>query len=155
FLMRLGELPFYILSCVIVFAWSRRLFGAAAACLSLALYVTLSSVTAHAGLATTDIAYTATLMLALYAGVRWPADPTWKKSLGLGVSLALMIGSKFSGLVHWPAAMLLILLTQAAWDRRQGLRPWVLTLNHIKWGMLVTAPVTLAGLALIYRFDLT
>ncbi|NBX03308.1 MAG: hypothetical protein EBR02_04475 [Alphaproteobacteria bacterium] len=107
-LARLGVLPFYILSCLLIYRWSRELFGESAAVLSLALYVTLPVMSGHAGLATTDMPYAAMLVAGIMMTLRWLKNPVRRETILLGVALALMVGSKYSALVHWPVAMLSI-----------------------------------------------
>jgi len=147
-LQRIGILPFYILSCLLVFLWSRKLFGGAAALWSLALYVSMPTVTAHGALATTDMGYTSMLMLALMAGVVWLDIPDSKRSLALGISLGLMIGSKFSGLVHWPIAMSLIFLARCLGNDRK------MPIKRMFLSAVIILPALALTLALIYRFSL-
>lgn len=152
-LSRLGSLPYYILSCTLVFLWARKLFGEGAAVWSLGVYVTLSTVSAHAMLATTDMGYTAMFLWALYMSVLWLEDPSRRRSAWLGVSLAMMVGTKFSGLLHWPLAFLGLLLLQLAGNWRAG--RWISPLGkgHFLHGALVTAPVFAFVLWAVYRFD--
>lgn len=95
-LMRLGVLPFFLLLCWVVWWWTRRLFGEEAALAALALTTLLPPVLAHASVATTDMALTATLLVTLYAFSRWLDEPTRTRSLILGVAGALAVLSKFS-----------------------------------------------------------
>lgn len=154
-LARLGALPFYLLSCIIVYHWSRRLYGDVPAILSLALYVWLSTVTAHGSLATTDMAYTAVFMWALFCGIAWLHNPDAKRSLLLGAALGIMVGTKFSGLVQWPAAMALILIAQSAHNYRMAQPVIPIRSTHLFHTFVYSLPVMIAALALIYRFDIT
>lgn len=147
-LTRLGTLPYYVFSCVLVFLWARRLFGEGPALWSLGAYVTLSSVTAHAGLATTDMGYTAMLLWAMYAWVLWMEEATMKRSLWLGVSLGLMVGTKFSGLLHWPLGVAAVMLAQMA-----GKRVFPLGREHFKYGAMIAAPCAVFVLWLVYLCD--
>jgi hypothetical protein len=158
-MMRLGTLPFYVISCLVVFIWSRSLFGADAALWSLALYVSLATVSAHAGLATTDMCYAAMFVWAMFMGVQWLQLPSQKTGVWLGVSLGLAVGAKFSVLVQWPAAMLLIVAAQLGanlYRRRRGevVAVWPLRMAHAL-PMVIAAPMAFMVLALIYRFDLS
>lgn len=152
-LARMGTLLFYVLSCALVFIWSKKLYGELAALWSLALYVTISSITAHGGLATTDMTYTAVLLWALMMSIQWFKTPTPRQSALTGFSVGTMVGTKFSALAHWPAAMGLILLVKMIADYRAE-RPWLpVTKLHIINGLLYTVPMVALALALIYRFD--
>jgi hypothetical protein len=116
-LARLGTLPFFLVAMLVVFAWAGRLGGPVAACAAVVLFSTLPPILAHAGLATTDIAITAALALALYQTVRWLEAPTTARSLLLGIAVAAALLSKFSALLFLPAAGIAIAL--ATWVTRR------------------------------------
>ena len=141
---RIGVLPFYIFSCLLVFAWSRKLYGEKAALWSLGSYVTLATVTTNGALATTDMVYACMLVWALFSATQWIESPTSRNSVALGISVGLAIASKFSTFVQFPSAMILILLY-----RRK-----LPTLNHVKYGALWVAPIVCFVVAAIYHFSL-
>ena len=113
-LARLGVLPFFLLASLVVFFWARRIGGPAAAVCAVLLFTTLPPVLAHAGIATTDMAVTATVALAALCLVRWLEQPTRGRSLLLGIALGLALLSKLSALLFLPAAAVAI----ALWRRR-------------------------------------
>lgn len=155
-LSRLGELPFYIMSCALVYVWSRGLFGPGAGLWSLASYATLSTVTAHAAVATTDISYTAMFLWATFSGIRWLQLPSARNSLWLGVSLGLMLGAKFSALAHWPLCMALITGLMLLENSRRGRTPVSpIRAAHVITGFAIILPLSAALLFAIYRFDFT
>jgi len=121
-LARLGVLPFFVLATLVVFAWARRIGGAAAAVAAVLLFTTLPPVLAHAGIATTDMAVTATIALAALCLVRWLERPTRGRSLVLGLTLGLAILSKLSGLLFLPAAAVAIVLCRRG-DEKQKSAP--------------------------------
>lgn len=63
---RLGTLPFLGLLLTVVWRWGTRLAGPAEGLIAAALLANTPPVLAHAGLATTDIAAAATMVLALF-----------------------------------------------------------------------------------------
>jgi hypothetical protein len=109
-LARLGVLPFFLLATLVVFAWTRRIAGAAAAVCAVLLFTTLPPILGQAGIATTDMAVTATIALALYCLTLWLERPTRGLSVALGVALGLAVLSKLSALLFLPAAALAIVL---------------------------------------------
>jgi hypothetical protein len=109
-LARLGVLPFFLLATLVVFAWARRIGGAAAAVCAVLLFTTLPPVLAHAGIATTDMAVTATVALAAYCLTLWLDRPTRARGLLLGLTLGLALISKLSALLFLPAAAVAIAL---------------------------------------------
>src|SRR5438552_9214278 len=56
---RLGVLPYFIIATLVVFFWTKRLFGTTAAVLSAAVFTQLPTILAHSSVATTDVALTA------------------------------------------------------------------------------------------------
>lgn len=109
-LARIGVMPFYILSLVIVFLWSRRLFGNEAALASLFLYALIPNSSAHAGLATTDMPYSALFIATLYAFWLWLENPSNQRSVLLGIFGGLTVVTKFSALMHLPPALIFMAL---------------------------------------------
>ena len=95
---RAGEIPFFILACLMVWFWTRRLHGDLAAAAAVLLFTNLPPVLAHAGLATTDIALCGTLMAALYAFESG-------KVILLGLAVAAGILTKFSFLLYFPVCL--------------------------------------------------
>ena len=109
-LARLGVLPFFILACVLVWLWSRRLFGNSAALAATLLFSTLPPILAHAGLATTDMAISTFVFGATYAFALWLERPGWKQSVLFGLCVAMATLSKFSALLFLPVCLLVTLL---------------------------------------------
>ena len=83
-----------------------------------ALFTTLPPVLGHAGVATTDMAITATLVLAAYCAIRWLDEPSVPRGLLLGMSLAAALLSKFSALLFLPAGAAAIALVR--WRTRHA-----------------------------------
>jgi hypothetical protein len=101
-LMRLGNLPFFVLGCLVVFWWTRRYFGAAAGVLAICLFTMIPTVLAHAGLATTDMGLAACLGAAFLTMLIWAEEPTNKHGAVFGFSMALAMLSKFTTLGFFP-----------------------------------------------------
>ena len=151
-LARFGELPFLLLLCGIVWLWGRRLTDERGAAIAVLLTTTNPNVLAHAGLATTDIALTATLTAALFAYVAWFERPVWWRSALLGLGLAAAVVSKFSALGFFVVAMLGIWLA-----RRVGTQRTPIWSEGAGWRGPLAAAIALivAGIVVwgIYRFD--
>jgi hypothetical protein len=109
-LARLGVLPFFIMGALAVFLWARHLYGDAAAVPATLLFTTLPPVLAHAGIATTDLAATGGLALALYTATRWLEQPSVRRGIALGISVALAVLTKLSALLFLPAALVVLVL---------------------------------------------
>jgi 4-amino-4-deoxy-L-arabinose transferase-like glycosyltransferase len=98
-LARPGILPFLALAIVLTWVLARRAYGDAAAWISAVVVSSLPAILGHAGLATTDVAFTATFLLALLALLRWIEQPTWGRALLGGLALGLAAATKFSVVV--------------------------------------------------------
>ena len=109
---RMGNLVLLIAAIVTVAAWARRLFGREVAMLATAIFTTMPLVLAHAGLLTTDLSVAATIPLALLALDLFLEDPTWKRTIGLGIAIGLGVLSKFSFFVFFPPAALVVLFVR-------------------------------------------
>jgi hypothetical protein len=144
-LARPGILPFLALAIVLTWLVARRAYGEAAAWIAAVVVSCLPAVLGHAGLATTDVAFTATFLLALLALLRWVEQPTWRRALPGGLALGLAAATKFSVIV-------LPLFAVAAAVARRSLGPRPGTTRR----MLVHAPViALVAFAVVwasYRF---
>jgi hypothetical protein len=98
--MRAGVLPFFVIGALAVFFGTRRFLGKTEAVLATALFTLVPSVLAHAGLATTDSAATATVAVAFFTLAWWAERPSWKRSVCLGAALGLAIFAKFSSIPY-------------------------------------------------------
>lgn len=104
-LARLGSLAFLLLAAAVIWRWSGSLGGDGAAVGALALFLALPPILAHAGLATTDMATAATFALAAMTAVAWLDQPDLRRSLAFGAAGGLMVLSKFTVFLFFPAAM--------------------------------------------------
>lgn len=121
-LARLGILPFFWITCWIVYSSTRWIAGrregsAAAAVIAVFLTTMTPSVLAHAGLATTDMGLTAMLLLAIYTGWRWMEEPVLWRAVAFGVSTGLAVLSKFSTLPFLPSVALVALIIWLCFER--------------------------------------
>ena len=127
FLMRLGNLPFFVLACLVVCTWSWQMFGKPVAVIATGLFTLLPTMLADAGLATTDMSCGATVGAAFLAAIFWAENPTWLRGVIMGVCVALALLSKVSSLGYVPLsiglALVCYLLTSG-----QGCRQW--------WGLV-------------------
>jgi hypothetical protein len=103
--MRLGNLPFYILACLVVCGWSWYAFGKPIAVVATGLYTLLPAPLADAGLATPDMALGATVGAAVFAAVLWAEKPTWLRALFMGLFAGLSCLSRFTALGYIPSCL--------------------------------------------------
>ena len=148
-LARLGVLPFYLIACLVVFAWARRIAGPGAAAGAVLLFSTLPPVLAHAGIATTDMAITATIAAAVYGLTLWLDRPTPQRSLLLGLASGAALLSKFSALLFLPAAVIGIALCRAGGKREAAAGVGVSRTTGLRFVMAALLLTVWAG----YRFE--
>jgi hypothetical protein len=108
-LARVGVLPYFVLAIVVVFLWTRRLYGDAAGLIAAAIFSMLPVVLAHSAVATTDIPLTACYIVAVYAFTRWLETPNWRTAVFFGIATGVALGTKLSTLAFLPATMIGIL----------------------------------------------
>ena len=138
-----------------VFWWTRRLLGEMAAVMATLLFTFTPPVLAHAGLATTDMALTATFGAAFLAGLVWLENPSWKWTAILGVALAAATFSKFSFLVFFPASAAIAAIgVLSLIARPAGSRAFVWArLRAVGRGVGVRVSVDLGGISILVRQD--
>ena len=103
---RLGTVPFFLLALASVWGLAGGRRRPAAGLVAVALTSTLPALIAHGALATTDVAFAGTFLLATLALWRWFETPTTSRALAVGAAAALALLSKFSTLAFFPAAVL-------------------------------------------------
>ncbi len=140
---RHGELLFFLILALGVWLWARRLCGEAGAAMATLLLVTNPNILAHAGLATTDIAATATTTLALLAAVWWIERPTWGRTVALGVAIGAAVASRLSA-IAFVGGPLVACYGLRAW----ATRTWRFDATH-SIARALTAIVVIPAVALI------
>ena len=99
----------FALACVVA-RWAQDLWGLPGSILSLFLYVFDPTITAHAGLVTTDVGFAFFATLYLYLLRASLRERSWPRRLVCGAALGLALGSKFSGIALVPITALLLAL---------------------------------------------
>lgn len=152
-LARVGTLPFFWLACAVVYMAGARWYGKAQAAIAVILFTLLPPVLAHATLATTDMALTATFGLALFALAVWAEHPAPGLALGamMGFCCALSFLAKFSSLAFLCACVGLMLAWMIGSQRSLAPLRRLLNMPHLLSflaALLVCAFTLWAG----YRF---
>ncbi len=117
-LARLGVLPFFWLSCWLVWHWTRRFMGATWGALSVALYTTNPSVLAHSSIATTDMPVTALILLAVTMRLCWRENSGTKTSICMGLATGAAVTAKFSAIPFLILIYAVLELTERAWFQK-------------------------------------
>jgi dolichyl-phosphate-mannose--protein O-mannosyl transferase len=117
-----------------------RLFSRTAANFALALFAFSPALIAHFSIATTDGAATLFVFSTTWALVRWRREPTWQKTLGLGLLLGLMLLAKFSTAPMFVLAVLWML----------PLAPDKVILSPTRWNWGKTAAAMLLAFVMVW-----
>ena len=149
-LARLGVLPFFLVTVLVVWCWARRVGGAHTAAAGVGLCATLPPLLAHSGFATTDMAATAMSTLALYQFSCWLDKRALWRSAALGIAVGLCVLAKFSLLLFLPAGGLAILSLR--WRRRFSAQP-VLPAVRIPVSLGIAAGLAALVVWAGYRFS--
>ena len=152
-LLRVGILPFFILASVLVWSWAKRLFGPWAAAAATFLFTNVPSVLAHAGVATTDMAATATLLAAVYAFSVWQGEPTAPRAVALGFAVGGAVLTKFSLVLFLPICGVAVLLARMT-AGRPSLTDVLAAMRRRFQSLPVAGAVTLLVIWAGYRFSL-
>jgi len=147
---RAGNLLFYFLGCLAVWLLARRCGGAIVAAVSVGLFTLIPVVLGHAGVATTDMALSASIALAFWGWQQWldrPGDSTRAALAGLATGLAMV--SKFSSVPFLPA-MLVPVVAWRWWRKELKLGGWLGVLQALMCSATVFFVVCWAA----YRFEL-
>ena len=148
FLMRLGNLPFFLMACFAVAAWSWHWYSKPEAVIAVALFTLLPTVLADAGLFTTDMSVGATVTAAFVAAMFWAERPTVPRAILVAFCAALAFQSKYTSLGYLTLSTALSLLCCAVSAKHpnwRSFRQWAgqrlptfllatLTLGCLLWG---------------------
>jgi len=103
-LARAAMLPFFWVACLVTWWWGAHYFGQREAAVAVFLFTFLEPILGHSGMATTDMALTAFMGAAFLAGALWLERQDTRHAVVFGLMAGLMVLSKFSCLVFFPAA---------------------------------------------------
>jgi 4-amino-4-deoxy-L-arabinose transferase-like glycosyltransferase len=105
---RLVNLVFYVVLCVLVFAWGREVYGPRGALAAAALTAFLPSLIGHTAVMSVDVAATCTMFAAVYALGRCLLDPSLQAALLAGVALGAAQLVTFTALDLVPMGVLML-----------------------------------------------
>ncbi|MEK7507008.1 MAG: glycosyltransferase family 39 protein [Patescibacteria group bacterium] len=105
---KLPMLVFFVLAAVLVFVWSRRLYGDLGAIIALILFSFSTTIMAHARFVTTDVPALFGVLLATYFFIKFLHQPSRKNILISGLTLGIALLTKFSTFLLIPYFILLV-----------------------------------------------
>ncbi len=120
FVSRLIIVLIGVLCAVVLFIWSRQLYGGLTALLSLFLYCFSPNILAHSRLATTDMVATFFILLSFYTFWRFVNNSNTKNLILSGICLGLAQLSKYSTLILYPIFLILFTIALPKIERIRG-----------------------------------
>ena len=149
---RAGNLPFFLLSILLLGLLGDLLFGSLTAIVAVALFTLLPPVLGQAGVATTDMSPVAGLLAVIYALVVWVDRPTIGKSALFGLALGFSLITKFS-LLPFLALGFSITFVWARL-RHPEILPWRKTARWpLAANLTVISLIAFLTIWSVYRFD--
>jgi hypothetical protein len=142
-LARAGILPFFWTAAVVVYLWAYRVGGGAAALFATALFTSLPPVLGLSAIANTDMALCATVGLAALLSFYWAERPTPRRSVLLGLAIALACVSKFTAIPFLAAGWAAMLLYA---------RPSLQSIRECRRAIAIVVATTVVAIWAIYGF---
>ena len=105
FWARVPMIALTLLLGVLLFVFTRDLFGSRAALLAVTLFALEPTILAHGRVVQTDVPAAFGLLLTVFAVYRYLRAPGWMSALVLGTAIAIALLAKFSMLVVCPVVM--------------------------------------------------
>lgn len=132
---RLVALVFSLLLGLLVWRWSRTLYGAAGGVLSLALYALAPESLAHAGIIGTDLPTALSVVALLYVFWRFANDNCWRNWAWTALAVAAAALVRFSVVQLVPVLVLALVVAQIRGRLRAPRRAWLglLGLLPVAW----------------------
>ena len=116
---RMACMVFTLALGLLLYLFTREVFGSLAALFGLTLFVFDPNFLAHGALVTTDVGSTCLLLASIYAWYRYAKQPGVGRLIITGIAIGLAVVAKFTGLFVWPM-LLLIAIVEAV--REKSLR---------------------------------
>ncbi len=107
---RLITLLFSMLTAILIFQWSRSLYGFVPAIFSLLLYIFDPNIIAHSQLVTTDMYAWSTTLLVFFCSWKFANERTWKNGLVWAVAIAVSSLAKYTTVILIPLSLLTIFI---------------------------------------------
>lgn len=145
---RLMTILFSVGVALLVFAWTRSLYGVVPAFFALTLYIFDPNIIAHSQLVTTDIYATGTILFAFYTLWRFAHHRTWPNGLLCAFALGLSQVAKYTSVALFP----LFFVTLAIYDFPKMIEAFKqnATSTLKTWALKYAVYIALAGIISLF-----
>lgn len=144
---RIFNIAWSLATGVLVFLWSRRLWGPVPGLVSLLLYVTCPNIVAHASLVTPDLGGTFGFVSTLFVVTWWCERPAWDRVIIWGVLLGMAEAAKFTSLLLYPLILAMTWISLSRQSTKAGIG-W----KSICLQLIAGFAISMIILASFYRF---
>lgn len=127
---------------VVIWLWTRQLWGRWAGWIALFLAMLDPNLLANGRLITTDLGVTALIFFAMWRLWHWQKWPSFRNLIFTGLLAGLAMAAKYTGLLFWPIAIIVLLSDTGNKTR------WQRVIALVGIGM-----VALFTLTAVFRFD--
>ncbi|MBP7216164.1 MAG: glycosyltransferase family 39 protein [Candidatus Omnitrophica bacterium] len=149
-MLLLSRLAIFVVGIVcglVLFLWIKKRYGWTQALLGLSLFVFSPNILAHAGLATTDMVATCTMLLAIISFSALLENPSRKTILIAGLFLGLAQLAKYTSLLLYPLFILLSFIELIYFDKKRSRE----VVNMLGGMFLISFVVLWAGYGFEFR----
>ncbi|MFA6492651.1 MAG: glycosyltransferase family 39 protein [Patescibacteria group bacterium] len=118
-----GRLPFVMLTLLLGFAgflWAKKLYGMKSGIFAAFLILFFPNILAHGRLINTDLGLTFFMFLTVYLWGNFLKKPNFLNLFFSGLSLGLILSSKFTGLIVLPILFLLFLIRALIFEKQKS-----------------------------------
>jgi 4-amino-4-deoxy-L-arabinose transferase-like glycosyltransferase len=119
---RMACMAFTLALGLVLFVWTRQMFGAPAGIFALGLFVFDPNFLAHGALVTTDVGCACLFLATVYGWYRYCKQPHWGRLILVGICAGLALAVKFTGILVLPTLLLLVVCEAAL--QRNGKLVW-------------------------------
>lgn len=145
-------LPFSLLGALVVFGWSKELFGTKSALIALTLWSFSPLVLTNAQMITPDLGATALAVTSQYLFRQWVREPAWERAFSCGIVLGLALLSKFT-LVILPPLWCGLWFATRSWKHNSSFRALFAQLLRETLQLVVVFMIALYIINLFYTCD--
>ena len=116
-LARIGVLPFFVWAVVVIFLWTKRVYGNATGLIAAGIFSMLPVMLGHSAACDYRRSADGVLYNCGLCFHSWLSNPNWRTAVGFGIATGLAISTKLSAVAFLPMTMIGVLPLYLATSR--------------------------------------